>query len=99
MVRKIIKHIHLTKHSKDKIILLTAHGFNLHEEFIIEAIRNSDKVLPKDNQKLLLKIYDENHALQLVCEEIEKHNKSYHYLSCKKETLWNIIFLMNQRQM
>lgn len=70
-----MKNIYLTKHAKDKITLLVQHGFNLDEEYIILAVKNSDKIFSRESQKMFLKIYDENHAIQIVGEEIENRIK------------------------
>ena len=65
-----MKQIYLTKHVKDKIVLLVEHGFRLDENFIISAIKNPDKSFARDSQKIFLKLYNENHAIQIVCEEM-----------------------------
>jgi hypothetical protein len=63
--------IYFTKHSKDKILLLIGHGFKISEEFVILAINSPDKVFYRGNQRMFLKIFDEKHAIQVVCEEKE----------------------------
>ena len=65
-----MKQAYLTKHAKDKIVLLAKHEFQLDEEFIIVAIKNPDKSFIRDSQKIFLKLYNENHAIQIVCEEV-----------------------------
>ncbi len=70
-----MEQIYLTKHAKDKIILLAEYRFNLQEEDIISAIKNPDKVFFRENQKKLLKIYNEDYAMQVVCEEEENKIK------------------------
>lgn len=70
-----MREIYLTKHAKDKIILLGEYGFRLQEEDIISTIKNPDKIFSRGEQKMFLKVYNENHALHVVCEELEAHIK------------------------
>ncbi len=67
-----MEQIYFTKHSKTKILILIDHGFKVSEEFVLLAIKTPDRVFHRGGQKMFLKIYDEKHAIQIVCEVSEE---------------------------
>ncbi len=64
-----IPKIRFTKHAREKFNLVRRYGFDVDRRKVIETMMDPDSLDERGDQRLALKILDEDYALRVVYEE------------------------------
>jgi hypothetical protein len=63
-----IPKVRFTRHAKDKFEFVRRYGYDVDREKVVETVLSPDRLDERGDQRLAIKVLDENYALRVVYE-------------------------------
>jgi len=63
-----IPKVRFTRHAKDKFEVVRRYGYDVDREKVVETVLSPDRLDERGDQRLAIKVLDENYALRVVYE-------------------------------
>ena len=63
-----IPKVRFTRHAKDKFEVVRRYGYDVDREKVVETVLSPDRLDERGDQRLAIKVLDENYALKVVYE-------------------------------
>jgi len=63
-----IPKVRFTRHAKDKFEVVRRYGYDVDREKVVETVLSPDRLDERGDQRLAIKVLDENYALRVFYE-------------------------------